>query len=243
MASPNTNFNPSSINSQQTTIGTGASSQSQSQTAGSQSQPPTTGDSSKTSIWRSVKNRLSKGSKEEGSVLKTEPFAPAERWVSLQAAGAALKTDVPKAFLQAFERIIQQEEVCDKIISDVDTSGNVLSGGDNYQVTWGPRGRSLQGSIKQGSWESGTFEISNTDHKALEERLDKALDLASRLSVNGKTILVVFAGVNPLDGGETGYRFSFRLYPIDQQIGEPSAQPPSKLVALARKPIQSMGVA
>ncbi|KAG7529198.1 hypothetical protein FFLO_05752 [Filobasidium floriforme] len=57
-------------------------------------------------------------------------------------------------------------------------------------------------------------------------------------------VIVVIAPVGSfsLESGETGYRFSFRLYPIDQQIGGPSAQPPSKLVALARKPIQSMGV-
>jgi hypothetical protein len=141
-------------------------------------------------------------------------------------AARSLPTNVPKPFLEAYERIIQQEEVRNKIISDVDTSGNVLSGGDNYQVAWQPNGRYWNGSIKQGSWERDTFKIDKKDHEALIGRLGKGQELASRLSIDGKTILVVFAGVNPdsLDGGETGYRFSFRLYPIDQQIGLPGAQ-------------------
>jgi hypothetical protein len=226
LASPNTNLNPLSANSRRTTISAAASSlsqsQSQSQTAGSQSQPPTS--SSGTSLWESVKKRLSKEEKGRGSILKTKPFDPPENWVNLQGLRAALKTDVPKAFLKAYEGIIQQGEVCDKIISQVDNSGNMSNSGDNYRVVWQPEGRSWKGSGKQGSWESGTFKIDKKDHGALLLRLDQGHELVSRLSIDGKTILVVFAGVNPLDGGETGYRFSFRLYPINQQIGLPSAQ-------------------
>ena len=228
MASLNTNLNPLSVNSRRTTISAEASflsqPQSQSQTTGSQSQAPTS--SSRASLWGSVKKHLSKEDKDKGSVLKTKHFDPHEKWVNLQGAGSALQTDVPQAFLKAYERIIQQEEVCNKVISDVDTSGNVSNSGDNYQVAWRPQGRSWQGSVKQGSWESGTFEIDKKDHEALIERLGKGQELASRLSIDGKTILVVFAGVNSdsLDGGKTGYRFSFRLYPINQQIGLPGAQ-------------------
>jgi hypothetical protein len=126
--------------------------------------------------------------------------------------------------LEAYERIIQQQEVCNKIISQVDPSGNVSNSGDNYRVAWQPEGRSWKGSVKQGSWESGTIKIDKKDHEALLMRLGKGQELVSRLSIDGKTILVVFAGVNPLDGGEKGYRVSFRLYPINQQIGLPSAQ-------------------
>jgi hypothetical protein len=227
MASPNTNLNPLSANSRRTTISAAASSlsqsQSQSQTAGSQSQPPTSFSGS--SLWESVKKRLSKEDKGRGSVLKTKPFDPHERWVEHKGAGTSFSTDVLEAFLKAHERIIQQEEVCNRIISQADTSGNVLNSGDKYQVAWQSEGRSWKGSVKQGAWESGTFKIDQKDHGALLSRLGQGHELASRLSIDGKTILVVFAGVNPisLDGEETGYRFSFRLYPIDQQVGLPSA--------------------
>jgi hypothetical protein len=226
MASPNTYLDPLSVNSQQPTISAAASSQSQfqSRTADSQSQP--SAGSSRTSLWGSIKVKkyLSKKDKDKGSVLKTKHFDSHERWVELKGAGTSFSTDVPEAFLKAYERIIQQEEVCSKIISQVDISGNVSNSGDNYRLAWQPEGRSWKGSVKQGSWESDTFKIDKKDHGALTERLGKGQELASRLSVDGKIILVVFAGVNPLDGEETGYRFSFRLYPITRQNGLPSAQ-------------------
>lgn len=232
MASPHTNFGDSLFNNvQQPTDGTQAvshltsGSQVQSQTFGSQSSPPTTEPSAKTSRWSFKNVRL--GSKR--SVLKASPFdEDRQRWVDLEREHLSRRTNIPPDFLKAFNRIIQQREVCDKIISDAKISNQRTSEHSwNYSIGGGAysyfasqaKDGSWSGSLSQGEGDDVSTKVKKADRTVFEGSLGLAEELACQLAIDGQVLSVVlFSPVNkePVHAGTFAYSFCFRLLPISE---------------------------
>lgn len=232
MASPGTNLGDSLfIDVQQLTDGTQAvshetsGSQSQSQTFGIQSSPPTTESSAKTPWW-SIKNVYRESQR---SVLKASPFDEDQQpTVNLKREHLSIRTNISPDFLKAFNRIIQQREVCDKIIADAKTfdqrapkqSWNYSIGGGAYSYFASQaKDGSWTGSLSQGGVDDVSIKVKKADREAFEGSLGLADEFACQLAIDDQVLWVVlFAPVtkDTVHAGTFAYSFSFRLLPVSE---------------------------
>lgn len=135
----------------------------------------------------------------------------------------SIRTNISPDFLKAFNRIIQQREVCDKIIADAKTfdqrapkqSWNYSIGGGAYSYFASQaKDGSWTGSLSQGGVDDVSIKVKKADREAFEGSLGLADEFACQLAIDDQVLWVVlFAPVtkDTVHAGTFAYSFSFRL--------------------------------